>query len=326
MDLRRLRYFLSVAEAAGLSGAAAKANISQPALSRQMQILEAELGVSLFERLPRGIRLTDAGVRLQQRATALLRQADELRGELRATAQEPVGDVVFAVPPSLRHMLTVPAAAAFLESYRNVNLTILEGTSRAMREALAEGPADVGLFSRDEPLDPFEWRALLTEPLCLTGPISAKLRLERAVDIEKIADLPLILTPPPNSLRRLVDRALGGIGRVCRPVVQAENVSLMMDLIDRGLGYTILPYCAVEHLVRAGTVSAARIKKLEISWVVATSGERHVSTATRVFVDLITNEARRLVTTGEWKLARWDAPGPRAPLSPILSPAAPRQL
>src|SRR5690349_5012181 len=101
MDLRRLRYFLSVAEAAGLSGAAAKANISQPALSRQMQILEAELGVRLFERLPRGIRLTDAGVRLQQRATALLRQADELRGELRATALEPVGDVVFAVPPSL---------------------------------------------------------------------------------------------------------------------------------------------------------------------------------------------------------------------------------
>ena len=307
MDLRRLRYFLSVAEAAGLTGAAAKANISQPALSRQMQILEAELGVALFERLPRGIRLTDAGIRLQQRAADLLREADDLRGELRATAQEPVGEVVFAVPPSLRHMLTVPATAAFLGAYRNVALTILEGTSRAMREALAEGPADVGVFARDEPLERFEWRPLLTEPLCVVGPASAKLRLDRAITIEKVAALPLILTPAPNSLRRILDRALAGEGRACRPVVQAENVSLMIDLIDRGLGYTVLPYCAVDHLVRAGAVSTAKIKGLDISWVVATSGERRVSTASRVFAGLVVEQAQLLVSTGEWKMARWDA-------------------
>jgi LysR family nitrogen assimilation transcriptional regulator len=306
MDLRRLRYFLAVADSAGLSTAAAKANISQPALSRQMHLLEEELDVKLFERLPRGIRLTEAGMRLQQLAATLVRQAQNMRSELRGAAKEPSGNVILAVPPSLRHMITIPISTKFLSTYRDVTLTVLEGASRPMREALAEGAADVAVFSRGETVGRFEWQPLVTEALCLVGPRRAGLTLGRPVALEKIVDLPMVLAPLPNSLRRIVDRALARANLVCRPALQVESVSLMIDLINGGFGYTILPYCGIDRLLRTGRVSAARLKQLDISWVVATSGERRVTTAARTFADLIAGEAKRLVDTGEWKLARWN--------------------
>ena len=304
MDLQQLRYFLAVADTGGFSAAAARANVSQPALSRQIKLLEDEFGVSLFERQARGARLTDAGVRLTARARELLREAGEFKADIAEAATAPSGNVVWAVPSSLHSLLTAPVAAAFVAQYPNVSLSVIEGTSRAMREALAEGRADVAVFSKAEPLEPLDVRPLLTEALCAIAPVEAKLRFDHPIELAELMNHPLILTAAPNSLRLLLDRAFRAVGETCRARVQVETSPLVMHLVRAGLGWSALPYCSIHELLQADLVSAAPIREITISWVVATSRERRVGRAARLLAQLCQERTRTIVTSGLWLTAR----------------------
>src|ERR1700712_5312583 len=100
MDLRALRYFQAVAEFGGYSRAAEFLRISQPAVSRQIRTLEADLGRALFVRHSHGVSLTDAGRTLLERSQAILRQLEQAREEVRGGAGGPSGMVTLAVPPA----------------------------------------------------------------------------------------------------------------------------------------------------------------------------------------------------------------------------------
>src|SRR5918995_7408678 len=93
MDLKKLGQFLAIIEAGSLSGAAKRLNIAQPALSHAVQALEDELGVTLFERHARGVVLTEFGVLLAERATAILREVDSAKLLIRQRIANPSGDV-----------------------------------------------------------------------------------------------------------------------------------------------------------------------------------------------------------------------------------------
>ena len=92
MELRQLDYFLAVAETLNVSRAATRVFVSQPALSRQIRLLEEELGVSLFERTARGMTLTDAGVLLRQRATSVVKDVASIKEDVGAQGAEAFGE------------------------------------------------------------------------------------------------------------------------------------------------------------------------------------------------------------------------------------------
>lgn len=303
MDLKQLHYFVEVAQAGNVSRAATRVWISQPALSRQMQLLEQELGVQLFERKARGVMLTDAGKLLQQRAAVLLKDVALMKEEVSARSLEPIGGVGLAVPTALRSLLTARVTAGFCTAHPKAVLTVHEGMSRSARDMVASGGADVAIFSTQEPADPLKCEPLLSEQLVAIGRPDAGLRMDRRLSIKELCRQPLILTSYPNSLRQIVDRAAAQAGEVARARVEVETSSLMLDLAVRGVGIAVLPYCAAHDGLSAGLVSAAPVRALRISWVVATSRERVRSVAAQRLVELVYAEARALVKGAHWPTA-----------------------
>jgi LysR family transcriptional regulator, nitrogen assimilation regulatory protein len=112
VNLRQLSYFLQIAELQSFTRAASVLHVAQPSLSRQMQMLEHELGVLLFVRSDKGVKLTDAGVALQERASAVLQQVRQIRDEVGLQSKAPKGELSFGLPPSLCDLITVPLSAS----------------------------------------------------------------------------------------------------------------------------------------------------------------------------------------------------------------------
>lgn len=304
MNLRQLYYFLEVAETGNVSRAATRVWISQPALSRQLQLLEEDLGVRLFERKARGIVLTEAGELLRRRAAALMKEVAAVKEEVSTHAEEPSGTVGLGIPSALRVLFTSRIAAKYSLEQPRVLLRIREGTSRDIRDSVASGATDVALFSTEEPQNPLHCVPLLSEQLVAIGLPEAGLSMLRPISVKELCRHPLILTSYPNSLRQIVDRAASKAGADVKVRIEVDMSALMLDLVRRGLGLAILPYCAAHELLNAGLVTVSPVKGLFIHWVIGRSRERMLSLAAQRLIDTMVNEATQLVATGQWPTAK----------------------
>lgn len=305
MDLRQLEYFVRIAEAGSFSAAAARVRISQPALSRQIRLLEEELGRALFERHGRGVRLTEAGTALLNRAGYYLRQISQIRDELTAAADEPAGELSVAVFPSLRDMLTVDTVVEFRELYPNVVLRLFEETTRTIRDGLLDGRYEIGLLSGQEVDQAVAFEPLVSEAIVLAGPPDSPLAWERGVTPAELAAYPLIVSAIPPRYLAGIDRMTAQAG-LRTNVAIAVNSLVVTDLIARGQGYGVLPYCAVHAPLRRGLVRAAPIRNLRVSWVIANLRERRLSVAARRFRELMQARRTRMIEAGDWPTATAD--------------------
>jgi LysR family transcriptional regulator, nitrogen assimilation regulatory protein len=260
--------------------------------------------VALFERQARGLQLTEAGQWVLDRSRSLLRDAEALKANAAAMGAEPTGTLTLGAPPSLRSMLVASFAVPFLARHPKVRLHLREGTSRGMRDALGRGELDLAILSSLEPLESFRQFPLLDESLCLVGPPQARLSMRKPVPLSSLKDRPLVLTSYPNSLRQIVDTALGELGVPSAPVAEADMVAMMLDLVRRGLGYTVLAYCAVHEGLSTHYVSASPIRGLRIAWVVCHSRERPETAAIRAARQALFATAAAQVKAGAWRTAR----------------------
>jgi LysR family nitrogen assimilation transcriptional regulator len=304
MNLRQLQCFLEVAEARNVSRAATRVFISQSALSRQLQLLEQDLGVELFERKARGVVLTEAGSVLQRKAASLMQEVAAIKQAVGAHADEASGDVGLGIVSALRALFTGRIAARYAVEQPKVLLRVREGTSRAIRDALAVGDTDVALFSTEEPQQPLQCLPLLSEQLVAIGRPEANLSMARPITMRTLCAHPLILTAYPNSLRKIVDRAASKAGTRAQARIEVDMSTLMLDLARRGLGYAVLPYCAAHEPLAAGLVSVAPVKGLWIHWVLGSSRERSLSLGARRLIDTVIGEAAQMVAAGQWPTAR----------------------
>jgi LysR family nitrogen assimilation transcriptional regulator len=303
MDLRQLEYFLHAANTLNITHAALRGNVSQPALSRQLRLLEEELSVRLFERKARGVVLTEAGVRLRDRVRILLGDVDRIREEVMNFDGEPRGVVRFAVSNSLTRMLTHLVVADFQNRYPLVRIRIAEGTSMTIRQTLVSDQADVALMSDREPTASLLVYPFVTESLCLIGPVEAKLDMRRPIPESLLIDKALILTPFPNSLRRSVDEILVRNKTELEPKIEVDTNSLMLELVRFGAGFCVLPYSGAHTFVARREVSAAPIVDRHWTWIIAVQRDRAVSSATHSLIEMIKERAAKLIGEGKWKTA-----------------------
>ncbi len=304
MDIRQLRYFLHVAKTQNLTQASSKAWVSQSALSRQIKLLEAELGVALFERQARGVKLTVAGEALVRRTELLLQEVDDLKRDVSATKNEPTGTLRIGSPTSLRALLMVPFLMQYIRLHPSVLLIHTHGTAKSLRDALAEGELDIAITANQELLDPFAVEPLISEALCLVGPRQARLQADKSVGLKRVTEHPLILTSYPNSLRIIVDRALAKIGQQTQPIIEADTAYMMLDLIHNGMGYTVLPYSGVHDAIKNHYISACPVKELRVEWVIARSRERAQTVAAQRAIELLREICKAKIVAREWLTAR----------------------
>lgn len=306
MDIKALRYFLAVSDARSFSRAANVALVSQSALSRQIGLLEEELGTELFDRHARGVQLTEAGVRLRTRVHALLSQIDVIRADIREEAEEPSGEIGFAFPPSLTTLVVGRMVRRYQRTYPRVQMRLYEGMTATVRNRVIAGDADIGIISTMELPNDLYCSPLFTEPLMLVGPATSDLAPDRWVSSQRLTDLPQIATGPTNSLRRIVERALSRSDLSYRPVIEVNTRGLMFALIEDGYGYTVLPSSGVRDRLTSNRVRAAPIEGLGITWQVATARIRPLTIAARRMASIVREESLSAIRQGELPLATID--------------------
>lgn len=255
MDLKQLSNLIHVVELQSFSKAAAFLRIAQPALSRQVKALEEELGVMLLERHGWGVTATPEGRILVEHARKLLRGLQEAREAVLALQSEPQGEVTLGVPTSVGAVLVPDLVEEFHRACPKVALRLVEGFSASIHEWLLAGRLDIAILYETRETVSIGAEPLLSEEMVVVGPPG---RLDgHPLPLAEVAALPLILPGRPHRLRLLVDHALADARAEMRPVLEADALPLIMELVRRNVGMTILPYSAVHSEFVQGRLSTA---------------------------------------------------------------------
>ena len=245
MDLRQLRTLLLVAETGSLSRAANRLRIAQPALSRQIRLLETEVGTALFTRHARGMALTEGGEILVERARGAFRELDQAKSDLMALSGQVTGQIAVGLLPSVSDLMTGRFAGAMRQRYPRVRLRVVTGLATHLLEWLEKQEIDVAIMS--EPLVPtnLEFQPLIEEPLFLVGPHAPGARAAGAVPLRQLSDYPLILPSSDFGLRGWIDHVVHGAGVELDVVAEANSVHVQRSLIRADVGFAILPASVV---------------------------------------------------------------------------------
>ena len=289
MDLKQLEYFVRVAELGSFTRAAIALDVAQPALSRQVRLLEVELRQNLLTRNGRGAIPTEAGQLLLEHGRGILHQVALAREELGAARGALAGRVSIGLPPSLSRLITVPLIHAFRKALPQAQLTLTEGFSLVMFEGLRAGHLDMAVLYNPDKSPELEMAALHREELVLISPrASVKAARPRKggknapITLDKVASLPLILPSRPNAFRILIEGEMMAIGR--KPVItlEVDGLNAILSLVKDGLGHAVLPAYTLSNFdnvepfaVRA--IHAPRIlSQLDLVW-----SSRRPTTATQ---------------------------------------------
>ena len=250
MDLKQLEYFVRVAELGSFTRASIALDIAQPALSRQIRLLEVELRQNLLTRNGRGALPTEAGNLLLKHGRGILHQVEVAREELGAVRGALAGRVSIGLPPSLSRLITVPLIRAFRERLPQAHLTLTEGFSVLMHEGLRVGNLDMAVLYNAEHSPEVEMTNLHTEELVLisrkTGEsvaarVSARKRPRPSISLAELADLPLILPSRPNAFRILIEGEMIAINRKPIITLEVDGLNAILSLVKEGMGHAVLP-------------------------------------------------------------------------------------
>ena len=260
MDLKQLEYFVRVAELGSFTRASIALDIAQPALSRQIRLLEVELRQSLLTRNGRGALPTEAGNLLLKHGRGILHQVEVAREELGAVRGALAGRVSIGLPPSLSRLITVPLTRAFRQQLPQAHLTLTEGFSVLMHEGLRVGNLDMAVLYNAEHSPEVEMTTLHTEELVLisrtevpakpkpdkkTGKSEGKtkesIRKRQPISLADLAELPLILPSRPNAFRILIENEMIAIGRKPQISLEVDGLNAILSLVKEGMGHAVLP-------------------------------------------------------------------------------------
>lgn len=301
MDLRQLEYFVRVAELGSFTRASVALGIAQPALSRQVRLLEVELRQSLLLRNGRGVSTTEAGKLLLEHGRGILHQVRHTREALARLRGAVVGQVALGLPPSLARILTVPLTRSFRARFPECSLSIREALSVTMEESIISGRLDLALLYNAAATPEIEIDPLFEEELYLVQrkPAGAR-RAARPLPLAELARVPLVIPSRPNAFRMQVEAELANLGR--HPIVafEVDGISAIHDLVADGAGAAVLTLAAVSAFARPQDFLVRRIVKPTLSCrvAIAASSRRPATLIQRSVVELLRETAQACLPTG----------------------------
>lgn len=263
MTLVQLANFVRICELQSFSKAAAVIRIAQPALSRQVRNLEAELGGDLLVRHAWGVTPTPAGEVLVVLARRLLLDADAARDAVQALKAQPAGRVAVGVPTSVANALLPPLARALRARYPLLRPHFTDGFSAALHARTLAGELDLAVLYEDRAIGPLTTAPLLSEHLILVGSVDAEIVAGSTVDM--LTAQSLILPARPNRLRLIVDEALATRSEPLKPVLEVDSLSAIISMVRSGMGLTVLPYSTVASEVEGGALRVWNLASPQLS-------------------------------------------------------------
>lgn len=287
MDLKQIEYFVRVAELGSFTRASAHLNIAQPALSRQVRLLEVELRQNLLVRNGRGANTTEAGKMLLEHGRGILHQVQRAREDLGRVRGGLAGRVAVGLPTSVAKVLTVPLVRAFKERMPEASLSIREGLSVAMQESLTVGRLDIALLYNPLPATDVELTELVEEDLVLVQHQSQRSKEGQGISLRDVATVPLIIATRPNALRALVEAELGAVGKRLTVALEIDGVAATLDLVADNAGSAILPANAVRTAAQPERYSMRPVSGLRSRLALAVSAHRPATLTQKAMQELM---------------------------------------
>ncbi|MEW6768755.1 MAG: LysR family transcriptional regulator [Pseudomonadota bacterium] len=304
MDIRSLRYFIAAANLKSISKAAEHLHIAQPALSRQLRKLEADLKVELFHRDARGVRLTDAGTLLLEKAESLIRQFEHIAEEVRRQSRNPSGHVSVALIPSVASFIALPLIERMRERHPKISLRISEGLTTAIVSGLLEHKFDFGLIPAEQGDASLISIPLLIEPMFLIGPADKASTDNKPLSLQQLSQYPLILPSRGNTLREQIESVAKRNGVALDVRESVDSAIVTKQLVIAGLGYTIHCYSFVHAEVTRGQlfVQPLRSQELVRQWSLARPRDHSQSEASSKAAKVLLEIATEFSQQKDWYL------------------------
>jgi LysR family nitrogen assimilation transcriptional regulator len=247
MDLRSLRYFVRIAELGSITRAAAHLHIAQPALTRHVQLLEVELNVALFIRANRGVRLTEAGQKLFDGATRILRDIERTGDEIRAQGTHPSGKIILGVTPTLCPVLVPQLFARMRRGYPMIELKVMQAGKVRLEEFIIDGRVDIAVLTELSRSRLIVSTRLAEEEMVLVTRPGA--RPPGAVTGDELRRTPLILG---DGLRAALDALLAGRDIELQVETELNDQETIRLMVAEGAGTAVLPLASVSRECASG--------------------------------------------------------------------------
>lgn len=307
MDLKQLRALVTVAETGNVTKASALLNIVQPAVSRQLRLLEEDMGTLLFDRGRHGMELTENGKTMVEYARRILNEVARAKAEIRPSEGPISGIVTIGLLASTADLLSSALVTTVAQAYPGIRLRISVGYAGHLMEWLEQGEVDVALLYDQKQTPALQVKALLEEPLWVVAPASARLRRNKALELAQVVKHPFVLPSAPHGLRALMEQAATLMGLEFILCAETNDLNVQKALVIDGHGWTILPAVAVAHDVARGVLSAAPLAEPALlrKVVLAAPTSRQATPPVRCVVAALLECMKTAVQENKWAGARW---------------------
>lgn len=302
MDTHRLKYFLRVAEEGSITNAAKLLGIAQPALSRQIKLLEEELGVALFNRNRRGVELTEDGERLRSSTAGPLRHLELAVQYVGSPLARLDRGMRLGLPETVVSVLAAPLIASLATVFPSVSFAVTVGSTDRLVEAMLKGSVDVAMIN-PVPDDRVFYRELVTEDLVVMGGPDSGLERENPVTFKELVTLPLVIPRSPIGIGNLLENAALRTKVTISYRTTTDSLLVTKDLIEAGLVYGVLPVSACSREIADGRICFAPLTDPPLTHHLGVAATAALDLP-REFVakvgDTLREEAARLIKSRHW--------------------------
>jgi DNA-binding transcriptional LysR family regulator len=289
MELRQLRYFLSTVRTGSVGAAAAEHFVTQPAVSLQLQKLEAGVGQKLLVRRGRRMVPTDAGLALAARAEEVLRSLDTLHAELRGLDQLEHGYLRLGSTDAASVYVLPEIYRAFHRRYPGVRIEITVGDTRLLLDALASGRIELATATLPVEGAGLVVRPVYREDLVPVAHPAHPMAVQRRVSLHDFAEEGIIAYPAGSTTRRTIDAVFEAHGISVRARMEISSPEAMKRLAQAGLGVSILPRPVVAGEIRRSALKVISLPGLRFEREIGVvhRGADSLSPAARTFLDMV---------------------------------------
>jgi len=247
MEIHQLRYFCSVAETGSFTRAAEREQIAQPSLSQQIIKLEEELGVRLFDRLGRSVRLTEPGQIFLPRARAILNELRAAKEEVTDKQSSLAGPVSVGVIPTIAPYFLPSRINSFCRKYPEASITVFEDVTARLMDRLRGGLIDLAIMALPTRGHDLECFPLRTEALFAILPRGHRLAKRPSLSLKELRNEPFLLLRDDHCFRETALTACKRARIIPRVVFESGQFSSILAMVGAGLGISIVPEMALER-------------------------------------------------------------------------------
>ncbi|GCE21074.1 LysR family transcriptional regulator [Dictyobacter kobayashii] len=295
MELSEIEAFITINQVGGFTRAAELLHLSQPAVSRRIELLERELEVLLFERLSSGIRLTEAGRAFLPHAQQVVAAIEDGRAAIHALEKEEKGDITLALVGTLASTRLTTHLQAFHKTYPQIHLRLHTARSDEVSTLVQQGQAHLGLRYFADPRPDIQSLPVINEPLLVICAMQSRFFADEPTEPAALFGIPWVTFPlnvgsSGEPFARLLQQQLQRYELDTAERIVIDSLTAQKRLIEADFGIGLVPASSVEEELRIGTVRVLPVAGLttNVPVMVIHRSQAYLSRAVRLLLETLT--------------------------------------